>query len=140
MIKYNIKGSSYWVGCHKSLGYVIFDPTIYQSIEDRVQLWLVSKNKFSEFKKDVVKDYLVSNEMLKPDCCLNMLNDYLSHKVKEMDETGVQYIATSETEDMVFHKTTCDWMRNVPDKSIVNFDDRSHAIRIGYRSCKACHS
>jgi hypothetical protein len=50
----------------------------------------------------------------------------------------ITYVATTESEESVFHKSTCGWMRHVSSVDTIYFRDRNAAVRQGYRPCKAC--
>jgi hypothetical protein len=50
----------------------------------------------------------------------------------------ITYVATTESEESAFHKSTCGWMRHVSSASTIYFRDRNAAIKQGYRPCKSC--
>lgn len=39
------------------------------------------------------------------------------------------YVATTESEESVFHKSTCGWMINVASANTISFSDRNAAVR-----------
>jgi len=51
---------------------------------------------------------------------------------------GIQYVATSQSGDRVFHRSTCGWMKNVSLNSEIIFQSRDYAIKKGYSPCKSC--
>jgi hypothetical protein len=49
-----------------------------------------------------------------------------------------RYWATSESENRVFHRSACTWMRSVGVDSEINFTSRQAEVLRGYTSCRAC--
>jgi len=50
----------------------------------------------------------------------------------------IKYVATAESADRVFHKSTCGWMNHVPLDSEIVFSTRDAAIKRGYSPCRSC--
>ena len=49
-----------------------------------------------------------------------------------------RYWATSESENRIFHRSSCTSMRSVGAGSEINFTSREAAVRRGYTPCRAC--
>lgn len=49
-----------------------------------------------------------------------------------------RYWATSESENRIFHRSRCTWMRSVGADSEINFTSRQAAVLRGYTPCRAC--
>jgi hypothetical protein len=49
-----------------------------------------------------------------------------------------RYWATSESENRIFHRSSCTSMRSVGAGSEINFTSRDAAVRRGYTPCRAC--
>jgi hypothetical protein len=50
----------------------------------------------------------------------------------------IKYVATVQSGDKVFHRSTCGWMGNVRAQNEVVFSDAAEAIRLGYSPCRYC--
>src|SRR5438046_2311606 len=49
-----------------------------------------------------------------------------------------QYVATTRSADLVFHRPACGWMRHVPRESEIIFPNRETATKQGYSPCRSC--
>jgi hypothetical protein len=70
--------------------------------------------------------------------CSNCGSKSTGIKEKSKPEKMVLYVATIETVDRVFHRSTCGWMRNVSMENEIRFKDRVSAISKGFRPCTFC--
>ena len=59
-------------------------------------------------------------------------------KEKPTAERIIEYVATEQTTDRVFHRSTCGWMKNVSAENEIRFRNRESAIKRGFRSCTSC--
>ena len=61
----------------------------------------------------------------------------LSIFIKERKTQG-GYVATVNSNGMVFHKSKCGWLVHVPLESAIIFNSRQEAIKLGFRPCSSC--
>ncbi len=61
-----------------------------------------------------------------------------SQQSSERKEPIIRYVASTQSTDRVFHRSTCGWMRHVPSDSELVFSSRQSAINKGYTPCKFC--
>ena len=54
------------------------------------------------------------------------------------DKDTEHYWATSASDNRIFHRSSCAWMRGVSAGSEINFTSRQAAVRRGYEPCKSC--
>jgi len=59
-------------------------------------------------------------------------------KEKPRAKPILQYAATEGTEDRVFHKSTCGWLKNTSLDREIRFSTREEAIKRGFRPCTSC--
>ena len=56
----------------------------------------------------------------------------------EQNKDSERYWATSESQNRIFHRSSCTWMRSVGAGSEINFNSRESAVHRGYTPCRAC--
>ncbi|MGR5299369.1 hypothetical protein ACPV5U_28755 [Vibrio mediterranei] len=136
MFKFNKSNNNYWVGHNKELGYVIYDPLIQnEAREGFVLLFVVNRNTSTELKKDIIRKKLTKTDMLDVSLSENYLDSYLKSSTNKSPH---KYVTTMKSQDDVFHKSTCGWMKHVPMESEIIFRSRDDAIRRGFTPCKSC--
>jgi hypothetical protein len=50
----------------------------------------------------------------------------------------IRFVATVQSGDKVFHRSTCGWMGNVQARNEIVFSTASEAVRLGYSPCRYC--
>jgi hypothetical protein len=59
-------------------------------------------------------------------------------KEKPKAKKVIEYAATEGTQDRVFHKSTCGWLKNTSSDREIRFSSRDEAIKRGFRPCTSC--
>jgi len=63
----------------------------------------------------------------------------LEKQIEKDKEKIVKYVATDNSENKVFHRPNCKWVRFVKDGAYMEFGDKEEPIKLGLRPCHACN-
>lgn len=104
------------------------EQAVFEKIEINRKKYPIDKSKGSDKKYDSFNVFDGhSNE--------NSSN-LLDEKIKT--DIIIKYVASNESAQSIFHRSTCGWMRNVPLNSVIQFSNREDAIKTGFKPCKSC--
>jgi len=70
--------------------------------------------------------------------CSKCKSKNVSVIVKHTNRKTIEYAATKNSVDMVFHKSTCGQMRNVSAINEIRSKNREVFINRGYTPCRSC--
>jgi hypothetical protein len=131
----------YWAGLHDALGIIVYDKRAQKNVpSDCVCLFVHAERSMKTFAKAVVRSKLSRIESHDREALVGAVRLYHNLQVTSVNESaGYQFVATSQSVERVFHRSTCGWMRHVSLSSLITFSNKEAAMRRGYSPCKSCH-
>jgi len=141
MLRVVVDQNVYWAGLHDALGVIVYDKRTQKNVpSDCVCLYIHVERSMKTFAKTVVRSKLSRIEPHDREALVEAVRLYHDSQVtRESASIRIQFVATSESVERVFHRSTCGWMKHVPRSSLIIFSNKEAAMRRGYSPCKFCH-